>query len=207
MLSYRGGWFKKILKKPVFRHLYKIGRPSIAIAVIGSSTQDSRFVKPKTFHSIPAVSKATGISLRAVRNAYHSKRTSIRKASGKVYTLKWQEPFIPKDLRKCYHCCKTLTVKEKSTWFHMERDDIKELPMTFTSLHVASKVTRISDCVLRNTYKKTNKKVTKRKGEFTRYKINWFGVCRRCNPSPPTKSKGVVKGYVIPRWDINAFFP
>ena len=146
MLSYREGCYKKILKKPVFRHLYKIGRISIHMSVIISSTQDSRFVKPKTFHSIPAISKVTGISLRAVRNGYHSKRTSTRKASSKVYTIEWQEPFIPKDPRECYHCCKTLTVKEKSTWFHMERDDIKELPMTFTFLYVASKITGISDC-------------------------------------------------------------
>ena len=91
-------------------------RTPIHMSVIVSSTQDSRFVKPKTFHSIPAAeSKATGISLRAVRNAYHSKRTSIRKASGKVYTLEWQEPFIPKDHRECYHCHKTPTVNEKST--------------------------------------------------------------------------------------------
>ena len=184
-----------------------MGRTPIHMSVIISSTQDSRFVKPKTFHSIPAVSKATGISLRAVRNAYHSKRTSIIKAYGKVYTLEWQEPFIPKDPRECYHCHTTLTVKEKSTWFHMERDDIKELPMTFTSLYVASKMTGISDCVLRNACKKTNKKVTERKGEFARYKINWFGVCRQCDPSPSKKSKGVVKGYVIPRWDISELFP
>ena len=147
------------------------------MSVIISSTQDSRFVKLKTFHSIPAVSKATGISLRVVRNAYHSKRTSIRKASGEVYTLEWQEPSIPKDPRECYHCCKTLTVNEKSTWFHMERYDIKELPMTFTSLYVALKITGISDCALRNACEKTNEKATKRKGEFTRYKIDWFGVC------------------------------
>ena len=66
----------------------------------------------------------------------------------------------------------------------MERDDIKGLPMgpqdpgplwgpmTFTSLHVASKVTGISDCALRNACEKTNKKVAKRKGEFARYKID-----------------------------------
>ena len=89
----------------------------------------------------------------------------------------------------------------------MERGDIKELPLTFTSLYVASKLTGISDCALRNTCEKTNKKVTKRKGEFTRYKIDWFGVWHRCDPSPPTKSKGVVEGYVIPRWDINELFP
>ena len=102
-----------------------MGRTPVHMSVIISSAQDSRFVKPKPFHSILAVSKAAGISLRAVRNAYHSKRTSIRNASGEVYTLKWQEPLILKDPRECYHCRKTPTVKEKSTWFHMERDDIK----------------------------------------------------------------------------------
>ena len=45
LLSYRGGCFKKVPKKAVFRHLYKMGRPPIDIAVIVSSTQDSRFVK------------------------------------------------------------------------------------------------------------------------------------------------------------------
>ena len=88
----------------------------------------------------------------------------------------------------------------------MERDDIKEGPMTFTSLYAALKITGISDCALRNACKKTNKKVTKRQGEFAKYKINWFGVCRQCDPSPLTKSKGVVEGYVIPRWDINELF-
>ena len=126
LLSYKGGCFKNILKKPRFWHLYKMGRTPIYLSVIISSSQDSRFVKLKPFHSIPAVSKATGISLRAVRNAYHSKRISIRKASGNIYTIEWKEPFIPKDPMECYHCCKTLTVKEKSTWFHMERDDNKQ---------------------------------------------------------------------------------
>ena len=79
--------------------------------------------------------------------------------------------------------------------------------MTFTSLYVASKITGILDCALRNACKKINKKVTKRKGEFPRSKIDWFGACRRCDPSPPIKSKGVVKAYVIPRWDINELFP
>ena len=49
-----------------------MGRPPIDISVVVSSTQDNRFVKPKSFRSIPAVSEATGISLRAVRNACHS---------------------------------------------------------------------------------------------------------------------------------------
>ena len=131
----------------------------------------------------------------------------MRKASAEVYTLEWQEPFIPKDPRKCYHCRKTLTVKEKSTSFHMERDDIKELPMTFTSLYVASKITGISRCALRNACEKTNKKVTKRKGEFARYKINWFGLCHQCDPSPSKKCNGVGEGYVVPKWDINEMYP
>ena len=45
------------------------------------------------------------------------------------------------------------------------------------------------------------------KGEFTRYKIGWFSICRQCDPSPPKKSKDVVESYVIPRWDINELFP
>ena len=69
-----------------------------------SSTQYSRFVTARNFSSIPAVSDATGISLRAVRNAYHSGRTSIRKASGEVYTLKWMELVAPIDTSKCCYC-------------------------------------------------------------------------------------------------------
>ena len=137
-----------------------MGRPPIVMRVLISSTQDSKFVKPKPFSSIPALSEATGISLRAVRNAYHSGRTSIRKASGEVYTLKWMELVTPIDTRECYHCHKALTVKDRSTWFHMEQKDIKELPETFTSLYAASKVTGISNNALRNTCEKNNKFIT-----------------------------------------------
>ena len=77
-----------------------MGRPPINISVLVSSTQDSRFAKPRNFQSIPAVSKATGISLRAVRNAYHSGRTSIKKASGEIYIFVWREPYVPKDPTK-----------------------------------------------------------------------------------------------------------
>ena len=182
-----------------------MGRPPIDISVVVSSTQDNRFVKPKSFHSIPAVSEATGISLRAVRNAYHSGRNSTRKASGDVYTLKWYRPMAPIDTSKCCYCHNTLTVKDRSTWFHMERKDIKELPMTFTSLYAASKVTGISNNALRNACKKNNKVITWRKGEFARYLLDWFYICRKCDHSPPKKSKGEVKGYVMPiwSWDIN----
>ena len=101
-----------------------MGRPPINMSVIISSTQDSRFAKPRNFGSIPAVSEATGISLRAVRSAYHSGRTSIKKASGEVYTLKWVELVTPRDTSKCYYCHKALTVKDRGTWFHMERKDM-----------------------------------------------------------------------------------
>ena len=124
-----------------------MGRPPINMLVIISSTQDSRFAKPRNFRSIPAASKATGISLRAVRNAHHSGRTSIKMASGEVYTLKWMELVTPLDTSKCYYCHRDLTVKDKSTWFHMERKDmglqgpgcspIKQYPKTFTSLYAA----------------------------------------------------------------------
>ena len=72
-------------------------RPPINISVLVSSTQDNRFANGKRFFSIPAVSRATGISLRPVRNAYHSGRTSIRNTSGDVYSLEWGVPAPPKD--------------------------------------------------------------------------------------------------------------
>ena len=73
-----------------------MGRPPINISVLVSSTQDSRFANGKRFFSIPAVSKVTRTSLRAVRNAYHSGRTSIKKSSGEVYSLEWGVPAPPK---------------------------------------------------------------------------------------------------------------
>ena len=83
----------------------------------------------------------------------------------------------PIDTRECYHCHKALTVKDRSTWFHMERKDIKGAPVTFTSLYVASKVTGISNNALRNACEKNNKKITQKKGEFARYEIEWYNVC------------------------------
>ena len=49
--------------------------------------------------------------------------------------------------------------------------------------------------------RKTIKKITRRKGEFARYQIEWYDICHQCNPSPPKKSKGEVKGYLMPRWE------
>ena len=184
-------------KKGGFRHLYKMGRPPITISVIVSSTQDSRFVKRKHFSSIPEVSEATGISLRAVRNAYHSGRTSIKKSSGEVYTLKWGELPPPKDTTKCYYCHKALTVKDRSAWFHMDRVDcLKPYSMTFTSIHQATKGTGISNNALRNACEKNNKSITKRKGEFAKYKLYWHDIYCTCKPID--KSKGEVRGCVFP---------
>ena len=82
----------------------------------------------------------------------------------------------------------------------MERKDIKQCPKTFTPLYVDSKVTGISNNALRNVCEKNNKVITRRKGEFARYQIDWFYICRRCDPSPPKKSNGEVEGYVMPIW-------
>ena len=72
-----------------------MGRPPINTSVLVRSTQDSRLVKPKRFFSIQRLSEDTGISLRTARNAYHSGRTSIRKASGEVYSLEWGSQWLP----------------------------------------------------------------------------------------------------------------
>ena len=110
------------------------------------------------------------------------------------------EQMTPIDTSKCYYCHRDLTVKNRSTWFHMERKDIKQYPKTFTSLYAASKVTGISNNALRNAWEKKNKVITRRKGEFTKYEIEWFYICHKCDPSPPKKSKGEVEGYVMPIW-------
>ena len=145
-----------------FWHLYKMGRPPKDISVIVSSIQDSRFVKEKHFSSIPEVSESMGISLRVVRNAYHSGRTSIRKASSGVYTLKWLDLPPPKDTTKCYYCHKALTVQDRSAWFHMNRVDCsKPYSMTFTSLYQALKATGILNNTLRNACEHNNKVITK----------------------------------------------
>ena len=73
----------------------------------------------------------------------------------------------PIDTSKCYHCHGDLTVKDRSTWFHMERKDmgpgcshLKQYHMTFTSLYQASKVTGILNKALRNACEKNNKVIT-----------------------------------------------
>ena len=81
------------------------------------------------------------------------------------------ELVTPIDTSKCFHCHKVLTVKDRSTWFHMEWKDIMGSDMTFTSLYVASKVTGISNNALRNACEKNNKKITRRKADFARYQL------------------------------------
>ena len=176
-----------------------MGRPPINLSVLVSSTQDNRFANGKRSFSIRRVSEATGISLRAVRNAYHFGRTSIRKASGEVYSLEWGDPTPPKDTTKCYYCHNALTAKDRSTWFHMDRTDKEEPSKTFKTLYQASKLTGISNNELRNACEKNDKFIARRKGEFARYQIDWHDVCCHCNP-PPEKVKGEVKDYVIPAW-------
>ena len=115
----------------------------------------------------------------------------------------------PIDTSKGYYCHRDLTVKYRSTWFHMERKDmglqdpgrspIKQYPKTFTSLYAASKVTGISNKALRNACEK-HKVITRRKGESAKHEIEWFYICRKCDPSPPKKSKGELEDYVVPIW-------
>ena len=154
-----------------------MGRPPINMSVIISSTQDSRFAKPRNFRSIPAVSKATEISLRAVRNAYHSGRTSIKKASGKVYTLKWLELVTPIDTSKCYYCHRDLTVKDRSTCnmsviISSTQDSRFAKPRNFHSIPAVSKATGISLRAVRNAYHSGRTSIKKASGEV--YTLKWL---------------------------------
>ena len=72
----------------------------------------------RTFNSILDASSATGLTDRGIRAAYHSKRESMRKRSGEVYNLKWEEPdpiqaqYLRKPAKKCHKCSKDLTPEE-----------------------------------------------------------------------------------------------
>ena len=94
-----------------------MGRTPIKIELYISSSDEDRFAKSRFFRSIPEAVAATGFSERGTRSAYHSKRTSLKKVSGEVYTLKWQEPFVPRDPKKCAKCSETLSFKDKSSCF------------------------------------------------------------------------------------------
>ena len=124
-----------------------------------TSRDDSRFLEPRTFNSIPDASFATGLTDRGIRAAYHSKQDSVRKRSGEVYHLRWEEsdPIRvrpPQTAAKEYvKCSKTLTFEEKSSLFHLDRGNDNE-SLQFVSLYRASKVTGISICALRNVCEK-----------------------------------------------------
>ena len=100
-----------------------MGRPSIRVKLMITSKDDDRFLEPRTFHSIPDASFTTGLTDRGIRAAYHSKRESVRKRSGEVYHLRWEEPDPvrvrpPRTAAKeCVKCSKTLTLEEKSSLF------------------------------------------------------------------------------------------
>ena len=66
-------------------------RPSIRVKLTITSKDDDRFSVPRTFNSIPDASSAAGLTDRGIRAAYHSKRESMQKRLGEVYTLKWEE--------------------------------------------------------------------------------------------------------------------
>ena len=133
-----------------------------------TSKDDDPFKNPRTFNSIPDASSATGVTDRGIRAAYHSKRESMRKRSGEVYNLKWEEPdpitvkYVSKPANKCNKCSKDLTPEDRSSWFMMDREgDNYKIPLHLISLYRASKRASISICALRNACKKANMTITR----------------------------------------------
>ena len=66
----------------------------------------------------------------------------MRKRSGEVYNLKWEEPdpikaqYIRKPAKKYSKCSKDLTPEDRSSRFFMDREgDNYEKPLTFVSLY------------------------------------------------------------------------
>ena len=109
----------------------------------------------------------------------------MKKASGKVYMLKWYEPFIPRDSRFCTKCSQLLTLKDfKSKWFYMHEEGDNEPITQFRSLYTAARKTGISISALRNAFKKTNEGITRIKFGPVRYEIGWSGSCSKCIPFP-----------------------
>ena len=103
-----------------------MGRPSIRVKRTITSKDDDRFKNSRTFDSIPDASSATGLTDRGIRAAYHSKRESMRKRSGEIYNLKWEDPdliqakYVRKPTKKCNKCSKDLTPQDRSSWFIMD---------------------------------------------------------------------------------------
>ena len=142
-----------------------MGRPSIGVKLTITSNDDDRFLKPRTFNSIPNASLATDLTDRGIRAAYYSCRESMRKRSGEVYHLRWEEPDPirvkpPRHVAKeCIECSKALTPEDRSSFFSMDRGNSDE-SLQFVSLYQASKKTGISICALRNACKKANLTIT-----------------------------------------------
>ena len=136
-----------------------MGRPSIRVKLMITSKDDDQFTNPRTFNSIPDASSATGLTDRGIRAAYHSKRESMRKRSGEVYNLKWEEPgpqslgtcsmegltngdpirvkYVSKPAKKCNKCSKDLTPEERSVLFTLYPGGDYDRPLTFVSLYQA----------------------------------------------------------------------
>ena len=77
---------------------------------------------------------------------------------------------------------KTLSFKDKSSWFMLDLNGEHEHLMQFSSLYEAAKVTGISICALRNACEKTNKTITRRRNGPIKYEIWWAGSCLKCVP-------------------------
>ena len=165
-----------------------MGRPPIRVKLTITSKDDSRFLEPRTFNSIPEASFATGLTDRGIRAAYHSKRESMRKKSGEVYTLKWEEPDPirvrpPRTPSKnCVKCWKNLTPEDWCSFFLLDQGNEDE-SLQFVSIYQALKVTGISICVLWNACKKVNMTITRRSGSFVeKLEVHWTSVCFDCCP-------------------------
>ena len=145
----------------------KRGRPSFRVKLTITSNDDDRFSIPETFESIMDASLAAGLTDRGIRMAYNSKRESMRKRSGAIYYFKWEEPdpkpvTIPiTSLKECKSCSKTLTFKDRSSYFEMDLGYGMEDTYIFTSIRQASRETGISICALRNACKKANMSIMK----------------------------------------------
>ena len=118
----------------------RTGRPSIRVKRTISSNDDDRFSSLRTFKSVPDASFATGLTDRRIRMAYYSKQDSMRKRSGEVYHLRWEEPDPtrvkpPRTVTKeCVKCSKTLTPEDRSTFFLMDQGNGYEF-LQFLSIY------------------------------------------------------------------------
>ena len=160
-----------------------MGRHSIRVKLTITLKDDDQFTNPRTFNSIPDASSATGFTDRGIRAAYHSKQESMRKRSGEVYNLKWEEPDPirvkpPRTAsKKCAKCSKDLIFEDRSSWFTMNRENDYERFLHFVSIYRALKRTGMSICTLRNACKRANLTITQRKGGVQTFEVDWEGSC------------------------------